>query len=146
MLIHDTIGISSMILSIPVPESFHRAYVITGLGNGLGQKGDFSLPEAVWSRAAVLLYITWSQWVKSVPSRLDYCVLLFETDQFGLVMKLSVWVNIGSGNGLLPNGTRGSLEPVDFPLKMFCVIQLRVISQEVLMNLINSMCSEIRHL
>ena len=45
-----------------------------------------------------------------------------------------IWVSIDSGNGWTS---------VDLSSKMFCGIHLRAISQEVLMNLISNMCSEI---
>ena len=54
-----------------------------------------------------------------------------------------IWVNIGSGNGLLPNGTKSLPEPMLTSSDVFCGIHFRVISQEMLINLIRNMCSEI---
>ena len=48
-----------------------------------------------------------------------------------------IWVNIGLGNGLLPDGTRPPLS------KVFCGIHRRAISQEVFMNVICTMVSYI---
>ena len=74
-----------------------------------------------------------------------------ETNHCGLVTingDIEIWVNIGLGNGLLPDGTKPLPEPplihyLNWSLKVFCGIQLRGISQEVFMNLICDMCSEI---
>ena len=41
-----------------------------------------------------------------------------------------IWLNTGSGNGLLPAGTKPLPEPTSS--KLFCTIHLRTISQEVL--------------
>ena len=63
-----------------------------------------------------------------------------------------IWVNIGSGNGLFPNGTNSLLEQmgqsviiwtsVDLSSKVICGIHLRAVSQEVLVKLIRNMCLE----
>ena len=74
-----------------------------------------------------------------------------ETNHCGLVTingDIEIWVNIGLGNGLLPDGTKPLPEPslihyMNLSSKVFCGIQLRAISQEVFMNLICDMCSEI---
>ena len=57
-------------------------------------------------------------------------------------MVTSIWINIGWGNNLLPDSNKPSSEPI-LPHRVFCVIQLRAISQEVLMNLFSDICSEI---
>ena len=51
------------------------------------------------------------------------------------------WANIGSGNGLLPDGTKPLPEPMTYD-KIYSVSFIWAISQ-VLMNLIWNMCSEI---
>ena len=65
-------------------------------------------------------------------------------------MVSQIWVNIGSGNGVFPDGTK-AIEAitwinVDLSLVRFCGTPLRAISQEVLLNLICDICSEIVHL
>ena len=55
-----------------------------------------------------------------------------------------IWVDIGTGNGLLHDSTELLPELVLInSSKVFCGIHLRAVSQEVLMNLIHNMCSEI---
>ena len=49
-------------------------------------------------------------------------------------MATKIWVNIGSGNGLLPDGTKPLPEPsnvVDFPSVKSSDIHIREISQEM---------------
>ena len=60
---------------------------------------------------------------------------------------IRVWVNIGSCNGFLLNGTKPLLEPtnVELSANVFCVIHLRAISKEVVMNLIHNMRLEITY-
>ena len=56
-----------------------------------------------------------------------------------------MWVNTGSGNGLLPDGIKPLPEPMltyHQSSKMLCVIHLRAVSQEKLLNLIRSMSSD----
>ena len=53
-------------------------------------------------------------------------------------MVASIWVNIGSGNGLLPDGAI-TWTDVDLSSVGFCGMQLWTISQEVLKNLIRNM-------
>ena len=55
-------------------------------------------------------------------------------------MVAKIRVNIGSGNGLLPDGTKPLCEPW---MTYILNIHLRAISQEVLMNLICNMNLEI---
>ena len=60
-------------------------------------------------------------------------------------MAAEIWVSIGSGNGLLPDCTKSLITRtnVDSSSKVLCGINLRLISHEVLMNLIYKMCLEI---
>ena len=52
-------------------------------------------------------------------------------------MVTQIWANIGSGNDLLPVGTKPLPEPMlNLPWKVFCDIHSRTISQEVFVNLI----------
>ena len=55
-------------------------------------------------------------------------------------MAIWIWANIDSGNGLLPDGTQ---DIVHLSSNVFCVIYTRTLSQEVLLNIIRNMCSEI---
>ena len=57
-------------------------------------------------------------------------------------MAIYISVNVGPGNGLLPDGTKPLPEPM-LSYDAFCGIYLSAISQEVL-NLIRIMCSETR--
>ena len=52
-----------------------------------------------------------------------------------------IWVNIGSGNGLLSDGI--TLTSVDFSLVRFWGIHLQAISQEILKIYILDMCLKI---
>ena len=46
-----------------------------------------------------------------------------------------IWVNIDSGNGLLPDSTRPLPENnIDFSSKLFCGIHQSTVSQKVLMK------------
>ena len=57
------------------------------------------------------------------------------------------WVNIGSFNGMMPNATKPiTYTKVDLSSKVFCGIYLWTISQEVLMNSVHSICSEVAQL
>ena len=64
-------------------------------------------------------------------------------------MATKILVNIGSGNGLLPDSTKPLPESMltsEFPLvinEVLCDIHLREISQELLLNLNNIMSLEI---
>ena len=49
-----------------------------------------------------------------------------------------IWGKTGSNNGLVPEGT--------FISKVFCVVHLRAISQDVLINSIHNINSNIEHL
>ena len=66
----------------------------------------------------VYIYIFMFLRINFAPQRLTYC---------GLVTPYEFWVNTGSGNGLLPNGTKPLPEPVEF-----CGIHLTTISQKTL--------------
>ena len=46
-----------------------------------------------------------------------------------------IWVNIGSGNGLLPDGTKPLPEPQKSSSNVFCGIHVRAISQWVLKSI-----------
>ena len=46
-------------------------------------------------------------------------------------MATEIWVNIGSGNGLLPDGTKPLPEPVDWSSVKSSDIHIRAISQEI---------------
>ena len=52
-------------------------------------------------------------------------------------------VNIGSGNGLVPDAQAITSNNVDVSSNIFCSIRLRTISQKILMKLIHNICSEI---
>ena len=55
-----------------------------------------------------------------------------------------IWINISSGNGLLPDGTKPLPEPMlTYDQRCFVAFPLRVMSLEVLVNLICNMCPEI---
>ena len=58
-------------------------------------------------------------------------------------MVTKIQVSIGSGSGLLPDGTKSLPEPMLTYHHMFCGISLRAISQEVLMNFTSNMYSDI---
>ena len=61
-------------------------------------------------------------------------------------MATLIWVNTGSGNSLVPNGQWHqdiTWTNIDISSKVFCCIHLREISQEVLLNLIHNMYSDI---
>ena len=59
-------------------------------------------------------------------------------------MATQIWVNIGSGNGLLPDGTKPLPEPnICLSSKVFCGINRGAVSEEVLMNLIRNIGSKI---
>ena len=51
-----------------------------------------------------------------------------------------IWVIIGPGNGLLPDGTKPLLEPM-LTYSQRCSVG--TVSQEVLIHLIRNMCSDI---
>ena len=58
-------------------------------------------------------------------------------------MVISIWVNIGLGNGLLPDGTTPLPEPMLASHQRLSGIHLKTILQEVLINLIRNICSKI---
>ena len=58
-------------------------------------------------------------------------------------MVTHIWVKIGSGNGLLPEGTKPLPEAMLTSSKVIRVTNLRAISQEMLKNFLCHMCSEI---
>ena len=58
-------------------------------------------------------------------------------------MLTQVCVNIGSGNGLVPDGTKPLPETMLTSHPKYSSIHLRAISQEMLMNFIQSICLEI---
>ena len=58
-------------------------------------------------------------------------------------MVTEIWVNIGSGNGLLPDGTKPLPDAMDFSLVKCFGIHLRAVSQELLINFRWNMCLEI---
>ena len=62
-------------------------------------------------------------------------------------MATEIWVNIGSGNGLLPNGTKPLPEPmVDLSSVEFCGIHLTTILLLALKVSIHEMSSKITFL
>ena len=54
-----------------------------------------------------------------------------------------IWVNIGSGKGLLPDGTMSLTEPMLTYYQVFSGIHLQTIAEIVHISLIRNMCSEI---
>ena len=58
-------------------------------------------------------------------------------------MATQIWINIGSGNGLVASDQAITWNNVDLSAKGFCGVHLRLILYHVLMNLICTMCSEI---
>ena len=62
-------------------------------------------------------------------------------------MATEIWVNIGSGNGLLPDGTKPLLKPdVDWSLAKSSDIHIRTISQEMPQISIKKICLKITYL
>ena len=68
-------------------------------------------------------------------------------------MATQIWVNIGSGNGVLPGNTKPLPETLLTYIYTYIYIHdiikgvhLRAISYDVLMNFICNACSEISHL
>ena len=57
-------------------------------------------------------------------------------------MATQIWINFGSGNGLLPDGTKPLPEPLLTYHQVFCGIHMREFSPEMF-NLIHNMCLEI---
>ena len=61
-------------------------------------------------------------------------------------MWTQIWVNIGSGNGLLPDGTMPLTEPMLTYYQVFSGIHLKTIAEIVYISLIYNMCLEITFL
>ena len=54
-------------------------------------------------------------------------------------MVTKIWVNIGSGNDLLPDGTKPLSELIDFSSMEICGINLRTVSHELLKILMHKL-------
>ena len=88
--------------------------------------GEKPLSEQMLVRFPTYICVTQPQWVNS----------------FWCHKATWICVNIGSDNGLLPDGTKPLPEPI-FTYKVTSGIHLTVITQEVLMNLICNLCWDI---
>ena len=61
-------------------------------------------------------------------------------------MAIEIWVNIGSGNGLLPDGQTITWTNVDLSPIRYTDIHLRAISQEITQPIITKIILKITHL